>query len=227
MASRPILFAFAERMANLGGFDYVEERLLQGKRMRDIAEELGVSRGLLYTWIASNYLPDGRAKLRAVRETQAALMADESIEIADETVTRDQAMVNRVKIETRQWLAGAFDRATFGKQPEVNISIQAQFLDALKSYPSVARVAVADFSQPDRHTDSPSPVALLGPSPETADGRGVGVADAPAVFGEGPPPSAAAGASPGNGTLETVSKNFSEKILEAESEPPTEASDPV
>ena len=125
--------AVAETEGYERGIDWLCEQVAQGRRMKDIVEPFGCSRNFIYTYINAHG-EEGKRLLAEARRRSAEAYADEAMELADDCPP-DQAYVSKTKeqISVRKWLAGAYDRNTYGPRPEVQVlAIGEIHLDALR-----------------------------------------------------------------------------------------------
>lgn len=129
--------ALAQRAEEIGleghedltpGEVYFFGRVAAGAKMGDLAEEFGVSRPWLYTWMKSD-------KRRAIREAAyqdakraaADYHADEAGDVLDrigpDPTTAEVSLAGK-KSEHHRWLATVLDRETYGsKGQEVNVHL--------------------------------------------------------------------------------------------------------
>lgn len=117
-------------LADHGGVEWVLERVANGEPLRQIAADLGCTRAVLSDWMLID--PERRALYLSARAASAAAMAEHSLQIADATSEVGTSKA-RLQIETRQWLAGVYDREQYGAKPTgVNINIGMLHLDSLR-----------------------------------------------------------------------------------------------
>lgn len=137
-----MLQALNQRIENLeGGEDQVFERIAAGERIADIANSLGVSRPMLYTW--RNMEPHRKRRQEKWHEAMrlsAEAKAEEGEDILDAVagkvgLTQADVSAAVARAKYKQWLAERRDPDTFGgkqDQVQVNVSIGALHLDALR-----------------------------------------------------------------------------------------------
>lgn len=132
MASTPITREMFAKIEEMGGNDKILERVASGETLTAIAKELGVSRGF-FSW-KINKVPGMKEALEKARKARAEAWADEALEIADNVPENPNAIGKaKLRVEQRRWLASVNDPETYGqKKSEVNISIGALHLDALR-----------------------------------------------------------------------------------------------
>ncbi len=103
---------------NEKGKDKVEELLTLGRPLEDITKELGVSRKALYRWLDA---PEQAGLYARARARAADELAEQALAIADqdgEDVPRD-----RLRVDTRKWLASKWNPQQYGDQKGVNVQI--------------------------------------------------------------------------------------------------------
>lgn len=140
MTSRPIMRALAARIDVLGE-DEVFMRIAEGAKMREVAEWLGCSRGLLYMWIRSGG-DDRKAKFDAAREISSHGLVEDGQDILDGTIPTTSADVSLAvaRANYRKWLAGQRNKKDYGEPergPSLQINVQSLHLDALRQHGAV------------------------------------------------------------------------------------------
>lgn len=132
MPSRPITRAAHAAIKAAGGEAFIFAQVSEGKTLKSIAADLGISRQVLSTW--ANKEPRRDMLARARREAATALV-DEALHIAD-AVPAEPAEIQKAKLQSdlRRWVAGHLSREDWGDQrgPLVNVDVQAIHLESLK-----------------------------------------------------------------------------------------------
>lgn len=159
MAGRPKVKADLAILKNLtvGDTDHIFDRLADGEMLYQIAEGFRVGRAALYRWILAS--PSREARYKQCREFSASTFAEQAVVIADDQTrdTQEQAVQrDKLRIDTRRWIASRWDRITYGEQrgAEVNISLGTLHIDALRAAaplpepPSRQRVIEARAEEP-------------------------------------------------------------------------------
>lgn len=107
------------------------EKIASGLTMAGLARELKISNLSLYHWIRKD--PDREGRFKQARAIAADQWADECLDIADAS---DSVSANsdRLKIETRKWLAGVTNPERFQAKPTtaVQVNVNQLHLDALR-----------------------------------------------------------------------------------------------
>lgn len=107
------------------------EKIASGLTMAGLARELKISNLSLYHWIRKD--PDREERFKQARVIAADQWADECLDIADAS---DSVSANsdRLKIETRKWLAGVTNPERFQAKPTtaVQVNVNQLHLDALR-----------------------------------------------------------------------------------------------
>ena len=139
MAGQALTRGCARRLDSYGEeaiFDlYIKHKSVR-KLLKNMPEEVGnMSNAPFYKWLKAD--PERRLKWEMCKAIIASTLAEETLLIADAT---DDGSIEsaRLRIQTRQWIASRYDRATFGRNPTVNAGVSNQkvigatFLQALK-----------------------------------------------------------------------------------------------
>ena len=107
------------------------EKIASGMTMAGLARELKISNLSLYHWIRKD--PDREERFRQARSIAADQWADECLDIADAS-DNTSANADRLKIETRKWLAGVTAPDKFQAKPTtaIQVNVNQLHLDALK-----------------------------------------------------------------------------------------------
>ena len=107
------------------------EKIASGLTMAGLARELNISNLSLYHWIRKD--PDREERFRQARTIAADQWADECLDIADASDSVS-ANADRLKIETRKWLAGVTAPDKFQAKPTaaVQVNVNQLHLDALR-----------------------------------------------------------------------------------------------
>lgn len=121
------------------------EKIASGMTMAGLARELGISNLSLYNWIKKD--PDRQDRFRQARAIAADAWADECLDIAD-AADHVSANADRLKIETRKWLAGVTNPEKFQSKPTtaVQVNVNQLHLDALRQ-----------LNLADQNHDAPTP----------------------------------------------------------------------
>lgn len=145
MAGRPFLRKVNARIEELGGDDWFFSMVGEGTPLREIAEEVGCSRGYLYVWLDQRPTKEERrARYRAARRRSAEALEEEGREVLDDLagdrgVSSAEVSLARSRANYRQWQAKVRDREQYGDRPgvEVNLSVGDLHLGALKAHGSM------------------------------------------------------------------------------------------
>jgi AcrR family transcriptional regulator len=108
------------------------EKIASGMTMAGLARELRISNLSLYHWIKKD--PDRKERFDQARAIAADQWADECLDIADQTDNLN-AQADRLKIETRKWLAGVTNPDKYKSAPtqaNVQVNVNQLHLDALR-----------------------------------------------------------------------------------------------
>ena len=132
MASRPLTRQAYAKIKAAGGETFVFAQVSEGKTLKALAAELGISRQVLSTW--ANQGPRRDMLSRARREAATALV-DEALHITD-SVEPETAAIQKAKLQSdlRRWMAGRLSREDWGDQQGalVSIDLGQLHLDALR-----------------------------------------------------------------------------------------------
>jgi len=107
------------------------EKIASGMTMAGLARELRISNLSLYHWIRKD--ADREERFKQARSLAAETWADECLDIAD-AADHVSANADRLKIETRKWLAGVTAPEKFQAKPTaaVQVNVNQLHLDALR-----------------------------------------------------------------------------------------------
>lgn len=107
------------------------EKIASGMTMAGLARELKISNLSLYHWIRKD--PEREERFKQARALAAETWADECLDIAD-AADHVSANADRLKIETRKWLAGVTAPERFQAKPTtaVQVNVNQLHLDALR-----------------------------------------------------------------------------------------------
>lgn len=143
------------RLLDDGGVPHLIDALAAGQTFSDVAQQYGMTRGVLRRWIAS-LPPDVQADIAAADTHGASAMVEESKQIADRTAEDIRQMTKpmyvegeyitdlvdanailaaeKERIRVRQWIAERKDKEAWGPkaQNEVTINLAAVHLDVLR-----------------------------------------------------------------------------------------------
>lgn len=130
------------------------EAVADGTPLRRIAENNAIGLWALATWLED---PARIESYKRARARAASRLAEQTIEIADgpekaavtgatDAPAESDVGRDKLRIQSRQWLASRWDRETYGEQkgPQVTINLATLHLDALRRKP------ITIDAQPDR-----------------------------------------------------------------------------
>ena len=150
MAGRPKRRENMQRLANLypAEAQSIFDDVAAGKPLHVIAAFLDVTRSALTDWLED---PQRIGTYKRAREKAASALAEQTVEIADRQALDAQGepvpdvQRDKLRIQTRQWLASRWDRSTYGdqKQADVTVNVNMLHLDALR-HVNARRNAVVD-----------------------------------------------------------------------------------
>lgn len=108
------------------------EKVASGMTMAGLARELRISNLSLYHWIKKD--PERQERFAQARAIAADQWAEECLDIAD-CADSVSANADRLKIETRKWLAGVTNPDKYKSAPaqaQVNVNVNQLHLEALR-----------------------------------------------------------------------------------------------
>lgn len=157
MPGRQFLNQLEKRLEQLGGEDYLFDRIASGERLKDIAADLGCSRPYLYKWRDREPFKDRRRERwsEAMRLSGEAKL-EEGEEILDgladthKLITSADVSVGVARSNYRKWMAQVRDPEQFGDRSNgagMILNVGVLHLDALRSAgsrPQVGPVVEAD-----------------------------------------------------------------------------------
>jgi hypothetical protein len=107
----------------------------EGLTLREIAKELGCSRGWLCTQVTADR--DLAERLKHAREIAAHGMAEDALDVADAATPLD-VNVRRLQMDARKWLAAKWSPKAYGERQEpaggaMTVNVAHLHLQALRS----------------------------------------------------------------------------------------------
>ena len=132
MAAKPITRAAHATIRKAGGEAFVFAQVAEGKTLKSIAEELGITRPILSAWC--NAAPRKDAYIHA-RRAAADTLVEQGLEIADSARDPTEVPAAKLQADYRRWMAGKIDRESWGDQHGalVNIDLGQLHLEALRA----------------------------------------------------------------------------------------------
>lgn len=91
----------------------------------EVCREMGLSYGALLDWVADD--DQRKAKFERALEIRAHLFVEEIVDIADGT---GQVGRDKLRVQTRQWIASKFNRKVYGEQNVAPVAVQINIGDA-------------------------------------------------------------------------------------------------
>jgi len=118
--------------------------------LKNVAASAGVGTTALMRWIDAD--AERTAAYIRARATKASMLADETIEIADNgaNASAPDPARDKLRIQARQWLAARWDRQQYGDRQDngVVINVQSLHLDALRRRPAGAAPIIIEALAP-------------------------------------------------------------------------------
>lgn len=153
------------------------EKIASGMTMAGLARELKISNLSLYHWIRKD--PDREERFRQARTIAADQWADECLDIADASDSVS-ANADRLKIETRKWLAGVTAPDKFQAKPTtaVQVNVNQLHLDALR------QLNLASSNPHDQIEQIEEEVTIDITPPKQVGSHNLDADDLPGVFDE-------------------------------------------
>lgn len=142
--ARPKLTALRAEIERRGGAEWMYEQIIEGRRLGEIASELGCSIGLLYQWRDLGEGSEGRkagwAEAMLLSADTKADQAEEAIDgLGEEGKLLTPALVAaaKAKADMKQWQARMRNRDKYSEQQQavnlnMNLNMNGAFLDALR-----------------------------------------------------------------------------------------------
>ena len=139
MTGRPKLAVCARKIASLGGEEWVLDQIRAGTTRTAIARDLGVTRGLFYTWVKSVKGFVDRMKEADIIGAEAVF--DHSTEVLEELAGQTDLMpvdvqLARARSDNAMKRAAALDPDRFSPKKEaatLNITMDKVYLEGLVS----------------------------------------------------------------------------------------------
>lgn len=115
MAATPFRRALLLRIKERGGWSYVLERVASGETLTKIAPDLGCSRSFLNRMLTRKSQPKLHEAYLAARKEAGAALVEQAMDALDAApMDRDALNAAKERANYRKWLAGCYDRETFG-----------------------------------------------------------------------------------------------------------------
>lgn len=127
-------FALIEKS---GGEQFILNRVAEGATLKQLAEELGISRPMLSAWCNNSTRQDAYAR---ARRAAAEAYMDQGLEILDNASPED-VQVARARSDFRKYLAARLDPVVWSEKPtnELTIDLGALHLAAVKALSTTRR----------------------------------------------------------------------------------------
>jgi len=129
MAGQPITrkqMALLDKAGEFAIFEFIS----QGGNIAQLKKKFGVGNRAFYKWLKLE--PNRHQKYKEAQREKADFLAESCLEISDSS-DQSNYNANRLKIDTRKWIAGQLnEKWSDKKSPLVEISIQNQHLDAVR-----------------------------------------------------------------------------------------------
>ena len=147
MPGQPIIRA-QKAMLEKVGEDRIFDELLSGISTSKLIKRYQVGRRAFYGWLED--APGRKDRYTATRKRYADILAEETIDIADETGDAAEAQVSKLRIDTRRWIAARINPEQWSEHraPLVQVSIGDQHVEAMrdvmKDIPAIEHVVIPD-----------------------------------------------------------------------------------
>lgn len=139
MAGQPKRRQIADRIEELGGIDWLCEKVANGNSLRDLAaEHVNCSRWSLNRWIKKD--PDRERLFYEAKIEGAGALIEEGKKLLDDADVTNTASVQKARnsADFRKWMASVFDRQSYGppdRRTSININnIEHLHLAALQAH---------------------------------------------------------------------------------------------
>jgi hypothetical protein len=100
------------------------EGLASGLSLVTICRDSGLHISTVFRWLEAN--PDFRDKYARARESQADVLAEEILNIADDTKSDPDANSRRLRADVRKWYAGKIRPKKYGDSSQVDLNLGGQ-----------------------------------------------------------------------------------------------------
>ena len=132
MAGKMITKMAHATIRKAGGENYVFDLVASGRSLKDIAEELGVSRPILSTWCNN---PARRESYRQARQAAADSLVEEGLAIADSVREPTEVPGAKLRADFRRWMAARMNAESWGDRTGalVNIDLGRLHIEALRA----------------------------------------------------------------------------------------------
>lgn len=141
MAAKPITRAAHAKIRTAGGEAWVFSQVADGRTLKALAEELGISRPMLSAWC--NAAPRRDAYTHAKRAAADALV-EEGLAITDRVSDPSEVPAAKLQADFRRWMAGKINREAWGDQHGalVNVDLGQLHLEALRQFNAEEKAAI-------------------------------------------------------------------------------------
>lgn len=125
--SRELLHTQYEQM-----FERVIEHIYRGRSLRDMLESdyRVVSYEDFLRWVKRD--PMRHERFKEAQESRTEFIAGEILEIADAEDSIEDVQRSKLKIDTRKWLMGAWNKKRYGEVKQVEVAGAISITDALQ-----------------------------------------------------------------------------------------------
>ncbi len=120
MAGKMITAQAHATIRKAGGETFIFDQVASGRSLKDIAEELGVSRPILSTWCNA---PARRESYRQARQAAADALVEEGLAIADSVREASEVPGAKLRADFRRWMAARMNAQSWGDQTGALVSV--------------------------------------------------------------------------------------------------------
>jgi hypothetical protein len=123
--------------------DYIIDRIESGEYIWQIAQDFGASDSMLRRWCYAQ--PQGRRRYSEATAERAHSVVEGGMkrieELKNVEVTKGEAMLLKLELDQRRFIAGTQNRPVYGQQPEVqvNVNLDSLMLEAFKQTRTLSR----------------------------------------------------------------------------------------
>lgn len=130
MAGKRITREAHATIEKAGGEEFILVQVAGGRTLKDLAQELGISRPILSAWCNAEPRRDA---YRSARRAAANALVEEGLEIADQVKDPSQVPAAKLKSDYRRWMASRMNPDNWGeaRTPMISISAENLHIEAL------------------------------------------------------------------------------------------------
>jgi hypothetical protein len=100
------------------------EGISVGRSLPTLCKELGISIASVFRWLTDEKRASFREQYARAREAQADVLAEEILDISDDT--EDDPNSRRIRVDARKWYAGKVRPKKYGDASQIDVNMGGQ-----------------------------------------------------------------------------------------------------